>query len=59
MSTKKPGCLATIFGIKPKASQQNSATLPYRLASEFFTPAEANFYHILKLDDWKSFIDFP
>jgi hypothetical protein len=47
MSAKNPGCLATILGIKSKSPQQNSTTLPYRLSSEFFSPAEANFYRIL------------
>lgn len=59
MSTKEPGCLATIFGIKPKESQQNSATVPYRLASEFFTPAEANFYRILTVMTGNHLLIFP
>ena len=59
MSTEKPGCLATIFGIKPKASQQNFAALPYYLSNQFLSPAEANFYRILKQMVGNHLLIFP
>ena len=58
MSTEKPGCLATIFGIKLKDSRQTSA-LPYRLKSDFFSPAEANFYRVLKQVIGEHLLIFP
>ena len=59
MTAESPGCLARLFGIKPKSSQQNAATLPYRLSSEFFSPAEANFYQVLKQVVGNNLLIFP
>ena len=58
MSIEKPGCLARIFGFKPKVSRQVSA-LPYRLKSDFFSPAEANFYRVLKQVVGEHLLIFP
>lgn len=50
MTAEKPGCLAALFGVRPKESVQEAPAivLPYRLTSQFFSPAEANFYRVLK-----------
>jgi hypothetical protein len=59
MSTKNPGCLPTILGVKPKESPQNSTRSTYFLSNQFFSPAEANFYHILSQMVGKHLLVFP
>jgi Protein of unknown function (DUF2726) len=57
MSTEKPGCLSALLGIKPKRTPSSPKAqpnlFPYRLATQFFSPAEASFYRILQevIDD--------
>lgn len=79
MANEKPGCLAAIFGIKPKqvtyrhasisASELSSDIMPvaesqplappYRLTSQIFSLAEANFYRILKQLVGNNLLIFP
>lgn len=59
MSKNNPGCLATLFGVKPKISSLQIEHFPYRLSTEFFTSAEANFYRILKRTIKEHFLIFP
>jgi len=50
MANNKPGCLTAIlnlFGGK-KEAKLTPKKLPYRLRDDFFSPAEAAFYHVLK-----------
>jgi hypothetical protein len=55
MPGEKSGCaalLARLFGIAPKATEpvieQEEQTLPFRLRDDFLSPAELNFYRVLR-----------
>ena len=58
MPSKKPGCLAALFGVKSTASPAKVIN-PYRLSSDFFSPAEANFFRILKQMVSEHLLIFP
>lgn len=83
MSVEKPGCLATLFGFRPRkrvsqpalkattrtdyepesiaepSSRLQPVKLPYQLSPQFFSPAEANFYRILKQMTGEHLLIFP
>lgn len=61
MTTEKQGCLAALLGVKPKQAAQTVESIvpPYRLSSEFFSPAEANFFRVLKQMVGESLLIFP
>lgn len=60
MSSKKPGCLTALFGSRPSSKASPSKTInPYRLSSEFFSPAEVNFFQILKQMVGEHLLVFP
>ena len=73
MAIEKPGCLTAIFGTRPNkvASQAVSSVVteppygssplapPYRLSAQFFSPAEASFYRVLKQVTAERFVIFP
>ncbi|HUE99631.1 MAG TPA: DUF2726 domain-containing protein [Anaerolineales bacterium] len=75
MSSEKPGCLAALFGVRsrrtgsqpvspsapiPKStSKPQAVTLPYRLSAKLLSPAEANFYRIIKQMVGEHLLIFP
>ncbi len=59
MTSEKPGCLAAIFGVRPAKQVGNTSVSPYRLSSQFFTPAEASFYRVLKQMMGEHLLIFP
>lgn len=59
MTSEKPGCLAAIFGVRPTRQVGNTSVSPYRLSSQFFTPAEASFYRVLKQMMGEHLLIFP
>ena len=55
MSSKRPGCLAAIFGIRAKPQ----TTFPYKAKQYFFSNAEASFFHLLRQMSGDSVLVFP
>jgi len=54
-NSEKPGCLQIILralSLKPKSTEREA--LPYRIRDDFLSPAELNFYRVLRLavGDW-------
>lgn len=57
-TSKKPGCLASLFGIRqspPRPSEADlppvetdTITFPYHVRDDFLSPAEQSFYHVIK-----------
>lgn len=72
MENEKPGCLAAFFGISPKRVnlptqrpteptpvRTQPTAPPYRLSPQIFSPAEANFYRVLKQLVGENLLIFP
>lgn len=61
MTTEKQGCLATLLGVRHKQAAQGAQSIapPYRLSPQFFSPAEANFYRVLKQMVSENLLIFP
>lgn len=73
MTNEKPGCLASLFGIKPRRvagqpslkpvspseAEPQPIAPPYRLSTQIFSPAEENFYRILKQMVGEKLLVFP
>lgn len=55
MLSKKPGCLAVLFGIRAKPQ----AIFPFKAKPYFFSNAEASFYHLLRQMVGESALVFP
>ena len=59
MSSKKPGCLAALFGLFSKKQTQVQEHFPYKAKQVFLSNAEASFYHLLKKMTGEAMIIFP
>ncbi len=55
MSSQKPGCLAALFGIRPKPP----TIFPYKARPYFFSNAEASFFHLLRQMTGENALVFP
>lgn len=61
MPTKKPGCLAALFGIGHQTTQAESSSslFPYGLVNQIMSPAETNFYRVLGHVIQNKYLIFP
>jgi hypothetical protein len=59
MSSKKPGCLAALFGLVIKQQEQTQEQFPYKAKQIFLSNAEASFYHLLKKMTGETMVIFP
>lgn len=59
MSSKKPGCLAALFGLFSNKQTQMQEQYPYKAKQVFLSNAEASFYHLLKKMTGETMVIFP